>query len=591
MMLGINIDPDGAAGVYDGANGGSNSSSHYGRKRTDMAAMDTTTYCTYCHNTTTNNATFYVSEFNNTIYNHTSRATTPLCGNCHNAGRIHNSTLEKPVSNDTLCKTCHGTGGSALTNNKTEHKTLYCTECHANSSMGTLAGKEIHGIKYLTQSNNFASSNSSAVNCTTCHQTTVVDSSLSGFTPPKVPAPMNHSTNIYNGSLWNSTPGYWTNTSQQSACDYCHGKSALHNASALGNVSKIQGSNAKNQSLTGGYWCANCHYANAANYSGNLLTPQPPEVINKSGIMPQTARDGTNFFNHSGNLASSYDDATCMNCHNSALATGTTSLNFSHDVKPGGGGTNCISCHDISGNGAPGDRRINVSSMKLGVHQNLNRNAINTTVIDPINKACWACHGDGSQPTGHPANYTTPDPCEYCHVNDNFNATPVYQHYPGSVFSGRVVYDKFDPNRTCVSCHNNSLVANQNVSYGSYTEAKLINASVSHYAVNRSFGESMPSAVRGILPNTRAATGTNFGCNKCHNTGGVGKDYGNARILPSSHNKMGSTGVSCQFSCHNSNPQVNITLHDKNIGMYLGINGCYSSGCHIQPGTGGRRKR
>jgi hypothetical protein len=179
MMVGINLDPDGAGSVYSGANGGNNSTSHYGKKRTDMAVMDNTTYCSYCHNTTINNATFYVSDFNNTMINHTSRATTPLCTTCHYNGRIHNSTLAKPVSNDSFCSTCHGTGGSAARNNRTEHKTLYCTICHANNTVGALAGKDIHGIKYLTKNNNFSTSNSSAVDCTTCHQTSNVDSSLS----------------------------------------------------------------------------------------------------------------------------------------------------------------------------------------------------------------------------------------------------------------------------------------------------------------------------------------------------------------------------------------------------------------------------
>jgi predicted CXXCH cytochrome family protein len=149
---------------------------------------------------TTNNATFYVSSFNNTIYNHTSRATTPLCTTCHNNGRIHNSTLSKPVSNDSFCSTCHGPGGSAATNNKTEHKTLYCTECHSNSSTGTLAGKDIHSIKYLTQSNTFSTSNSSAVTCVTCHQTTIVNSSLGGFSPVKIQNPLHHSDNASNGT-------------------------------------------------------------------------------------------------------------------------------------------------------------------------------------------------------------------------------------------------------------------------------------------------------------------------------------------------------------------------------------------------------
>ncbi len=583
MMLGTNLDPDGAASVYGGANGGSNSSSHYGRKRTDMAAMDNYTYCTYCHNTTTNNATFYVSDFNNTIYNHTARATTPLCGTCHNNGRIHNSTLVKPVSNDTFCKTCHGNGGSALTNNKTEHKSLYCTECHANSSVGPLAGKDIHTIKYLTQSNSFATSNSSAVNCTACHQTNNVESSLSGFTAFKISNPLHHSDNVNNGSVWGN---YWTNTTPLQACIYCH-SDTKHNSTPLGRILQW----APNYVMYGGIGtntsCANCHYKGDSNYTAmnsaftSASLGVPPEITNGTGWNGMSS----NYYNHS---LSSYMDQDCKSCHGSQLSASTNMSEFQHTVAVGGGGPSCITCHNIAGTGAPNNRRINASAMSLGMHQNLNRNATNTTFLDPINKACWACHGNGTQPTGHPANYTTPRLCEYCHVSDNFNATLVYKHYPGAVFSGNVVYNNSDPNRTCVSCHNNSQIANLNITYGSYDAIKLKNASVSHYAVNRTFGESNPAAVTGILPNTRNTTGTNYGCNKCHSGGTTGNAYGNATTVLTGHNIMGSTGFSCQSSCHNSNPGVNVTLHDTNVGIYIS---CSSQGCHAPPDSGGRRAR
>ncbi len=596
MMLGTNPDPDGAAGVYGGENGGSNSTSHYGKKRTDYPAQGTNDYCNKCHNNQTTVFPF-IDNANKTIANHSSGypSSNPGCTDCHatQAGRIHNSTLYKPaspVNNNRLCLSCHGNNGTGGTNytgavtgfKQPHNNAVNCTDCHLNDS------RSIHPVRYLQQDgSNFSTSRTNAVNCTTCHQSGPGNFS----TAPKIPAPMNHSADPYNGSLWNGTQqGYWTNSDTQSACVYCHGIT-LHNASALGNITKIMGNNTNNQSLNGSYWCANCHYKNAPNYSGNLLNPVPPEVLNMGGLVPLTSRDGTAFYNHSGALSSGYDDIKCKNCHGSALKTGATSLDFSHNLKPSASGPDCVSCHDVSGNGAPDDRKINFSAMKLGVHANLNSNATNTSVLDPINKACWACHGNGTQPEKHPVNYQYPKPCEYCHVNNNFNATLVYRHYPGSVFSGTVVYDNVDSNRTCVSCHNNSLVANQNINYGGYAAEKLKNASVSHYVVSRTLGESMPSAVTGILPDTRATTGTNFGCNKCHNAGAVGKDYGNARILPSSHNIMGSTGISCQSSCHNSNPQVNMTLHDKNIGMYVGSSGCFSTGCHVQPSTGGRRNR
>jgi hypothetical protein len=594
MMLAANLDPDGAGSVYGGANGGSGSTSHYGSKRTDFPAQGTNDYCNQCHNNQTTVFPF-ADNANKTIANHSSGypSTNPDCADCHEtqASRIHNSTLYKPASpmnNNSFCLGCHGSNGTGGTNytgavtgfKEPHNNAVNCTGCHLNDS------RSIHPVRYLKQDGSgFSTSKTNTANCATCHQ------GGNFSTATKIPAPMNHSTNPYNGSLWNGTQqGYWTNSDPQSACVYCHGIT-FHNASGMGNVTKIKGANTINQSLSGSYWCANCHYRNAPDYSGNLLSPVPPELLNINGLVPVTSSDGTTFYNHSDALSSGFDDSKCKNCHGRELKPGATSLDFSHNLKPSEGGPDCVSCHDVSGNGAPGNRKINISAMKLGVHANLNSNAGNTSVLDPINKACWACHGNGTQPEKHPVNYQYPKPCEYCHANNNFNATLVYRHYPGSVFSGTVVYDNMDSNRTCVSCHNNSLVANQNINYGGYAAEKLKNASVSHYVVNRTLGESMPSAVTGILPDTRAATGTNFGCNKCHNAGAVGKDYGNARILPSSHNMMGSTGISCQSSCHNSNPQVNMTLHDIKIGMYVGTSGCFSAGCHVQPGTGGRRGR
>ncbi|MCZ7404085.1 MAG: carboxypeptidase-like regulatory domain-containing protein [Candidatus Methanoperedens sp.] len=587
--------------------GGNQSFFHYGKNRSDIR-IGATENCSYCHQ---NTSTVFITAmlnpaYNSSIQNHSLNynASNPTCTQCHNTGWIHDSTLTKPnltLPNSSFCLGCHGdngTGGTNYTNATTgiksrHNNTLNCTDCHLNSS------RDIHPMKYLQPNSSYNTSNSAAVDCTTCHQNSTFFASLNnvtvtqGLNPPQVAVPLNHSTDIYNGSLWNGTQqGYWINSSQLSACIYCHNLSALHNASGLGSITKVKGSNSLNQNLTTSTWCANCHYSVAPNYAGNQFSPQPPEVLNQNGLVPATSNDGTTFTNHSSFFSSGYNDNVCEACHNKNLSASATSLNFSHNVNVGSsGGPNCIQCHDITGIVAPANKRINATAMRLGVHQNLNLNATNTTAIDTINKACWACHGNGTQPEKHPVNYQYPNPCEYCHVNNNFNATLVYRHYPGSVFSGTVAYDSVNPNRTCVSCHNNSLIANQNITYGDYAAENITNATVSHYAVNRTFGESMPSAVTGILPDTRAATGTNFGCNKCHNAGAVGTDYGNARIISSSHNVMGSTGVSCQSSCHNSNPLVNITLHDRNIGLYVGTSGCFSAGCHVQPGTGERRPR
>ncbi|PKL53344.1 MAG: hypothetical protein CVV36_07545, partial [Candidatus Methanoperedenaceae archaeon HGW-Methanoperedenaceae-1] len=108
--------------------------------------------------------------------------------------------------------------------------------------------------------------------------------------------------------MWNgSQPRFWDNTSQQSSCDYCHGNIALHNTSGLGKTALVQSGNQKNQSFSGSYWCANCHYdgqspAGNYNYQGNLFSPVPPEIINKTGLVPANATGGMPFQNHTLNV-------------------------------------------------------------------------------------------------------------------------------------------------------------------------------------------------------------------------------------------------------------------------------------------------
>ena len=54
---------------------------------------------------------------------------------------------------------------------------------------------------------------------------------------------------------------------------------------------------------------------------------------------------------------------------------------------------------------------------QLGAHAGLNENASNDTVLaDPIDKACWACHGIGTEPDVHPDK--KPKECVDCHVNE-----------------------------------------------------------------------------------------------------------------------------------------------------------------------------
>jgi len=74
----------------------------------------------------------------------------------------------------------------------------------------------------------------------------------------------------------------------------------------------------------------------------------------------------------------------------------------------------CVNCHDL-GSGMD-IKRVDAITSQLGAHVRLNCNASSETALsDPIDKACWACHGIGIEPDVHPDK--KPKECVDCHVN------------------------------------------------------------------------------------------------------------------------------------------------------------------------------
>lgn len=130
---------------------------------------------------------------------------------------------------------------------------------------------------------------------------------------------------------------------------------------------------------------------------------------------------------------------------------------FIHDTTRGlGGGADCVGCHDIGGS-AP--VHIDVTAMKSGVHSNLNNNATNITQLTDTSKACWACHGDGSEPSSHPSNYKTPYKCEDCHAySDRHNITSDVYNTIGGISVVNIT--------SCITCHDASLYNNATSTYG-----------------------------------------------------------------------------------------------------------------------------
>src|SRR5660397_54989 len=205
--------------------------------------------------------------------------------------------------------------------------------------------------------------------CTTCHVYDLVNMTSIATGIPK----LNHSNDPQAGQKWGN---YWDNNSMISACYFCH-QPELHKPSdtLLGNVTNVRGTNTlNNPDLSTSTWCSNCHYKNAQGYNGTSFVTPPPEITNSSLSNINTA-----FFNHSG--FSSYNDSECRGCHSSVLTGLATTLNFSHSVSKGGGGPNCIGCHDKGGIEGSG-RLVNTTAMNSSnsLHSTLN-NGISTCLL------------------------------------------------------------------------------------------------------------------------------------------------------------------------------------------------------------------
>ena len=223
-------------------------------------------------------------------------------------------------------------------------------------------------------------SRTNAVDCTTCHQKSDVDSSLAGFSPVKVNDPLHHSDNTSNGSVWGT---YWTSTNPIEACLYCH-NDTRHSATPLGRPLEWNSSYEMNTAIGSGTNCADCHYNGDGNYGGmdSAFTGSgrniPPEITNGSW----NGKSG--YFNHT---LSDYTDTKCRTCHGNAGISTVGAL--VHNVSKGGaGGEDCIGCHNSISPATP--QVVDINAFNTSIHQNIN---------DPVNKDyrvtnedCWQCH-------------------------------------------------------------------------------------------------------------------------------------------------------------------------------------------------------
>ncbi|MBE8538902.1 hypothetical protein [Geoglobus acetivorans] len=180
-----------------------------------------------------------------------------------------------------------------------------------------------------------------------------------------------------------------SDTGRPYPCEQCHA-SEMHENPALGSIKAIMGSNMINTTdLSNSYWCIQCHWKNAANYTEMVNEynttrglPVPPEITDGSYVYPM-ASDGTKHVDHTNWINQyGYSDRACALCHATYFVDGvTTTTELVHDVEVGANWTRdylfaeCLNCHS-------GD--INVT--KFGRHENLENDGGLTY------KDCLKCH-------------------------------------------------------------------------------------------------------------------------------------------------------------------------------------------------------
>ncbi|MCL7414246.1 MAG: hypothetical protein M8353_11665, partial [ANME-2 cluster archaeon] len=241
----------------------------------------------------------------------------------------------------------------------------------------------------------------------------------------------------------------------------------------------------------------------------------------------------------------------CYGCH----IVGTTTLHDQGVINASQGGRDCVLCHGESG-GMPD---INVSAFNSSVHADLNSNNAATGLTYNLSKACWACHGNGSDPGNqhpsnplsatNPANTTYPLDCTDgdCHVNGTPTGSTFDDPIPNTTehipFGLSDDTDITTPNNCSASCHLNSLTPHIEPINGTRSETDLSN--VSHY------GNITSSNI------SKVQNPTGLNCVLCHKNTTNNATWGGATQMRHPVNK---TDDFCQ-NCHG----IASTFHRVNI--------------------------
>ena len=504
--------------------------------------------CDVCHTPSPHGgARFLAKNLSDYI---TNRSASVFCRDCHvnsgAAGRVYttrkgNYTLNPPQveaghNNAVPCEVCHSTnihdGAWFLNRNLSGYTTtrtqgVRCTDCHTNASA--------YGTVFYTRSGSYVMS------------------------PPFIGKyALQHGNASWEGQNWGN---YWNKSDDNSACLFCHdGRSnpkALHAGSARGNVSNVAGG----ASDMTGNWCANCHVSGGFNpdYNGTSYSPAPP-LVDVGNTTINNA--GRSWFNHTYLVSNNYTDGVCYTCHAREDETPASNLTlFVHNVEESNGGADCVKCHAP---GAPAPRHVDVDAFKQSVHANLNSNATNTTQLrDVVSKACWACHGDGTEPAEHPPQYKTPKLCTDCHLASGgsagaFGATIVSEHYLNgsdiiaSTGAGSAI-------QSCLNCHQNPSIAEMRISTVNDPDNGSFDADGDNL-----YGGNLSAYHYATIPSALNTSGY-VSCVYCHQQ----NSSFDVVMLDVSHNRMlnhtDNTGGPACADCHGSGKIGSGGLHSASL--------------------------
>ncbi|MBW6518333.1 MAG: carboxypeptidase regulatory-like domain-containing protein, partial [ANME-2 cluster archaeon] len=540
-------------GLTTGGNATNASTSHYLKNATLnlMTPTITSSNCTFCHFDNTANASWGTPVDPRVGFGslHNGKVNTE-CYGCHGgldaSYKLHNSGITGGSAGGPDCVACHDAAGANNINmtlftqsphmnisngNATNNK--QCYTCHRDGTAPSEAtGQAEHTSKTIRY-------NASNLSC--------ADSACHG----NASSPISVGSHFDNATQYSRLEASFIRTTQN--CEFCHGKTQvpIFNQSIPGNGSNTSmvlddgtgptGHYVKNvadgdnhyvidtvgwveNSINGSQGCVFCHKTQSA-------------VFGASNISAWT--------NHS-----TYGD-DCYGCH----INGTTYLHDIGVITASGGTSDCIDCHGL---GKP-QADVNETAFGLSIHKDLNKDAVNVTALNnSLSKACWACHGNGSEPSGHvndslgvgvPANTTRPLNCSegQCHVNgtpsgvfiNGSQPNATIEHVPQAIINDSTdIYTSIAVD--CTLCHKNSLMYNNDPVNGSANESDASN--VSHY------GSLTSTNISAVQPTTD--------CTLCHKNTTNAPLWANATQIRHPVNK--SVGF-CD-NCHG----IGDSLHDTN---------------------------